>query len=222
MNRKIWILTATVLFLTLTLTVYSLALSSNPTDGIIHSSWKILDPEKQTKYWIVERQGGNYSVEKNTLILTSTGEPYDYVLLYKALNATGDFTIRLEVMSPDLGAFCVKLAKSKPFFGSVECITFEMTDTVQGKGFQIARWVNGWTWETFAQPQTNVWYRLEIEVHKEPFRVIYKVYEGRELYGMAQADDMTNISFEEIKWIVLECWSNPSEYQIKHFKLQEA
>ena len=135
-------------------------------------------------------------------------QPKNYIEVYQNLDSSNGFMISYEINADALGGFALKLAKNQPFFGSINCINFEMgASGGEGKGFQISRWVNSWTWDTFAQPQEGVWYRVEINVQKNPFEVTYTIYQGIEFYGSGTANDMTNLTFNDLQFVVLECWA---------------
>lgn len=170
--------------------------------------------------WKVDVNGGCYSVQDGILTLNSTSDQSNYICIYKPISVSDNFTIYYEVKADKLGGFCLKLAKSQPFFSSTSCIAFEtMHPQGQGKGFEIARWVNSWSWNTFAQPKENVWYQIEIEVHKTPFEVVYTVFNGSEILGSARANDMTNIGFDDLHYVVFECFAGECQYEVRNFSL---
>ena len=77
-----------------------------------------------------------------------------------------------------------------------------------------------WTWNTFATGDEDVWYTMRLNVFKNPFKIVAEVFdENGTLLGSTSASDMSNLSFEDIRYIGLIVWGySPSDYFFRNIK----
>ena len=187
--------------------------------------------------WIIETLGGNYSVGGSLLTLSTTGPS---ITAYRSfVPQTDNFTVSARVKSSMLAAFALRLhASAPPIFGSTIGAQLEFDSHVENKNF-LAAWEpsgGGWTWSTFSSPTvTDSWYVLEMRVQREPFTIVYSVYNDTtpmkiqasqggpqdrspSLLGTFTTTAM-GFSYDSIRYVALEAWSAPLSYGIDWLRI---
>ncbi len=188
--------------------------------------------------WFVENLGGSYNVRSSLLTLSTAGPA---VTVYRSfVPQTDNFTVSARIESSELAAFALRLqASAPPIFGSTAGAQLEFdTGQVENKNF-LAAWEpsgGGWTWSTFYNPSAvNTSYVLELKVQRNPFTIIYNVYEDMmhmnglddqgdpnrapgELLGTYTTTTM-GFTYDSISYVALEAWSAPLSYSIDWLKI---
>src|SRR3989442_6082686 len=141
--------------------------------------------------WIIQTLGGNYSVGGSLLTLSTTGPAITAYRSY--VPQTDNFTVSARVRSSMLAVFALRLQVSAPpIFGSTIGAQLEFDSQVENKNF-LAAWEpsgGGWTWSTFYSPTvTDSWFVLELRVQRNPFTIVYSVYnDSTPMKGLASQD----------------------------------
>jgi len=177
--------------------------------------------------WEVENRGGSYSLNNGVLTISSSGEPYDSMTVYREyVPQATNFTVLTRVKATSLAAFALRIhAGPLPIFGSVLGAQLEFDSSAEGKHFLAVWWTTHWYWKTIYQPsETGVWFVLEMFVHRSPFAITYNVYnDSGVLLGTTTATNIGNFGYNDIRYICLEVWSgpNPPVYDVDWLKIEE-
>jgi len=177
--------------------------------------------------WEVENRGGSYSLSNGVLTISSSGQPYDSMTVYRAyVPQVDNFTVSARVKGTSLAAFALRIhAGPLPIFGSVLGAQLEFDSAVEGKNFLAVWWTTHWYWTTIYQPsETGVWYVLEMRVQRSPFVITYNVYnDSGVLLGTTTATNIGNFGYSDIRYICLEVWSGPQPvYDVDWLKIEES
>jgi hypothetical protein len=177
--------------------------------------------------WKVENRGGSYSLNNSMLTISSSGEPYDSMTVYREYVPQADnFTVLTRVKATSLAAFALRIhAGPLPIFGSVLGAQLEFDSSAEGKNFLAVWWTTHWYWTTIYQPsETGVWYVLEMRVQRSPFVITYNVYnDSGVLLGTTTATNIGNFGYSDIRYICLEVWSGPQPvYDVDWLKIEES
>jgi hypothetical protein len=130
-----------------------------------------------------------------------------------------DFNFSLQVNAATLESFGVFVRSSLPFSGSKEGVNFEFGHYGAGLFLLARRTVmDDWLGSHFADGVENVWYTMQLSVHAEPFSIRATVLdENSTLLGSYSASDMSNIRFEDIKYIGFGVWGYSStDYSVRN------
>ena len=166
--------------------------------------------------WNVEINGGaSYTVGHSILTLSSTGQPYDSVTIYRDfVPKTDKFTLSAKVKATTLGGFALRLhASALPIFGSIEGAQLEFDNGIGGKNF-MAVWKplgGGWTWTNIYQPvTTEVWFILELTVQRNPFSIRFSLYNSKSTLLGTTTITSIGFGYGDIRYVCLEVWSGPN------------
>jgi len=176
--------------------------------------------------WNIEDRGGSYSLDNSILTISSSGEPYDSMTVYREYIPQADnFTVSTRVEASSLGALALRIhAGPLPIFGSVVGAQLEFDSAAEGKNFLAVWWTTYWYWITIYQPsETGVWYVLEMCAQRSPFAITYNVYnDSGVLLGTTTATNIGNFGYNDIRYICLEVWSGPQPvYDVDWLKIEE-
>ena len=164
--------------------------------------------------WQIENGGGTYS-ESNGILTLSGGIGNKNIAFYREVVPATDFSFSLQVKSTTLAGFVIFLKSSLPIANTVNGVNFEF-DNRNGGCFLLARWTNSWTWNIFASAQENVWYTMIINVQQSPFKITAQVLdENGNSLGSNSVSDMTNFSFESIKYLAF-CVYESGTYSVRN------
>lgn len=165
--------------------------------------------------WQVEDGGGSYSENDDILSLSGTGGTY--VILYQEISPENSFSFSLQVNAITLQGFAIMLRSSLPFAGSTQGIAFEF-GAREGGALVFARWTSYWKWDIFATGiNTNEWYTLVLSVQKSPFVITATAYdEDGNLVGSYSASDMTNLNFDNIRYIGFGVLESGGSYLVRN------
>jgi hypothetical protein len=170
--------------------------------------------------WQIEDRGG-YFFESGGVIRfwSDGGSNCPSLILYKQIAPMGDFNFSLQVNAATLESFGVFVRSNLPFSGGKEGFNFEFGHYGAGM-FLLARrtLMDDWLGSHFADGVENVWYTMHLSVHAESFSVEATVLdENGTLLGSYSASDMSNISFEDIKYIGFGVWGySPTDYSVRN------
>jgi hypothetical protein len=187
--------------------------------------------------WIIETLGGNYSVGGSVLTLSTNGPA---ITAYRSfVPQTDNFTVSARVRSSMLAAFALRLqASAPPIFGSTIGAQIEVDSHVENKNF-LAAWEpsgGGWTWLTFYSPTvTDSWFVLEMRVQRNPFTIVYSVYNDSTPMKIQASQDgpqdrspsllgtftttAMGFGYDSIRYVALEAWSAPLSYSIDWLRI---
>jgi len=177
--------------------------------------------------WCVEDRGGNYSIERGILTITSSGQPYDSMTVYRNYTPqTGSFIVSARVKSTVLAGFALRVhAGPLPIFGSTIGAQLQF-NSAESSHFAACWPTPAWHWETIYQPsETGVWYVLELIVQRDPLAVTYNVYSDSEvLLGTLTATSIVGFGYSDIHYVCLHVWSgpNPPVYHVDWVKIKPA
>ena len=182
------------------------------------------DESESTFYgWQVENHasGGQRSESNSTFRLwTPGGIDCPLTGLYKQVSPAADFSFSCEVKAATPES-CAILVRSQLPMGGDRGFNLEFGHYGQGV-FILSRYSdeNNWTWNTFANGDVDVWYTMRLNVFKNPFKVVAEVFDDNgTMLGSTSASDMSNLSFEDIKYIGLIVWGySPSDYFFRNIK----
>ena len=171
--------------------------------------------------WQVGNFGGQYSESNSTFRLWTPGGINDPLMsLYRQVLPVADFSFSCEVKASTPES-CAISVKSELSMGSDKGFNLEFGHYGEGV-FILSRHTNpdNWTWNIFATGDKDVWYTMQLNVFKNPFKVVAEVFdENGTLLGSTSASDMSNLSFEDIKYIGLIVWGySPSDYFFRNIK----
>jgi hypothetical protein len=171
--------------------------------------------------WQVQNFGGQYSESNSTFRLWTPGGINDPLMsLYRQILPDSDFSFSCEVKASTPES-CAIVVKSKLPMGGDQGFNLEFGHYGEGV-FILSRHTDpdNWTWNIFAVGDKDVWYTMRLNVLKNPFKVVAEVFdENGTLLGLTSASDMSNLSFEDIKYIGLTVWGySPSDYFFRNIK----
>ncbi len=173
-------------------------------------------PNPAPQEWLIEDSGGNsYSVIDNSLRVTSSF--HKSITFYQQISPNSSFTYSLKVKAVIPAGFAIMVRNSLPFANSVDGFNFEFANR-EYLTFLFSRCSHTWTWNYFAPPaQVNAWYNMSLTVQKAPFKVTAEVhYENGTFVGSYSTSDMSNTTFDSIKYIGFTVWES-GEYFVKDY-----
>ena len=170
--------------------------------------------------WEIEDGGGQYSEINGITNLSANVGSGDWLILYSEINPEADFEFSLQVNASILSGFALMLRGSLPFAGSTDGVNFEF-GARDGGSFTLSRYVNGWTWNVFKTGVgENVWYTMKLKVKANPFSITAQALDkdGTSL-GSYSTSDMTNLSFEDIKYLGFGVLESGGTYSVRNTNL---
>jgi hypothetical protein len=170
--------------------------------------------------WQIEDRGGYCSESAGIIRLRSSGgDICPSITLYKQIAPVEDFNFSLQVNSATLESFGIYVGSRVPFFGSTDCVNFEFGHYGAGM-FLLARrtTLDNWIWDHFADGVVDVWYTMQLTIYADPFKIMAEVLDDNgTLLGSFSASDMSNISFEDIKYLGFGVWGySATDYSVKN------
>ncbi len=158
------------------------------------------------------------------------------------------YTVSCRVKSSQLGFFALGLSANElPLIGAMNAYQLEMGTGDASKLGTTGQSDNGYNWFSasriaygsvwtssciYGPPQLNTYYILEMKVTSSPYQVTYTVYsddmtplatyktgtvgDGR---GQTIPDLGDSITYPIVKYVVLQSWGGPSEYQVDWVKI---
>jgi hypothetical protein len=171
--------------------------------------------------WQVENFGGQYSESNSTFRLSTPGGFNDPLIsLYRQILPNADFSFSCEVKAATPES-CAIVVKSKLPIGGDQGFNLEFGHYGEGV-FILSRHTEpyNWTWNTFATGDKDVWYTMKLNVFKDPFKIVAEVFdENGTLLASTSASDMSNLSFEDIRYLGFTVWGySPSDYFFRNIK----
>lgn len=181
--------------------------------------------------WQIEDKGGYYAQSNDVLRLWSNGgSDCPSIALYKQINPKIDFTFSVQVNAETAESCGVFVRSSLPIGGNMAGFNFEFGHYGEGL-FLLARntsdsmdgqFANGesssWTASQVAYGDPHVWYTMQLSVASSPFRITTSVFdENGTSIGSLSTSDITNFTFDDIKYIGLCVWGySPSDYSFRN------
>lgn len=169
--------------------------------------------------WQIENYGGNYSEANSTFRLsTPGGTNCPSITLYKQISPTTDFSFSCQIQGLTMESCAIVVRSELPMKGDQG---FNLEFGHYGAGmFILSRFTEkyNWTYNTLADGEGNTWYTMRLNVIKDPFEVVAEVFDDtNQLLGSFSAVDMSNLTFEDIKYIGLIVWGfSPSDYLFRN------
>jgi hypothetical protein len=158
--------------------------------------------------WQTTGRGGYYSESDGIFRLRgSGGDKCPCIYLYKQIAPVTDFNFSLQVKAATLESFGMSI-RSNNDFGDVKGVSFEFGHYGVGT-FLLARQTstNYWTWSNLASGVADVWYTMQLSVYANPFRIVAEVLaENGTLVGSISVSDMSNFSFDTIRYLGFGVW----------------
>jgi hypothetical protein len=171
--------------------------------------------------WQIENFGGQYSEVNSTFRLTTPGGVNDpEISLYRQILPDADFSFSCEVNGLTMESCAIVVRSALPI-GSNKGFNLEFGHYGDGV-FIFARNTafDNWTWNIFATGNKDIWYTMQLNVFKDPFKVVAQVFdENGTLLGSISASDMTNLTFKDIQYMGFVVWGySPSDYLFRNIK----
>ncbi len=165
--------------------------------------------------WQIENDHGYCSESNGVFRLWSDGGYNWSVALYKEIKPTDDFTFIYQVKAEKLDATGLLIKRSLPIAGQIDGFNFEYGHYGDGL-FLLARnfpFFPDWMYTSIAHGDPHYWYTMKLTVSDEPFRISTSVfYENGTLMGSYSTSDITNFTFDDVKYIGIVAWGgNPAD-----------
>jgi hypothetical protein len=169
--------------------------------------------------WQIEDRGGYYSESDGIIRLRSSGgDICPGFFLYKQVAPTTDFKFSLQVTAATLESFLIFVRSSLPIGWNTEGVNFEFGHYGAGTFLLVRCTSTGhWIGSHFADGDADVWYTMQLSVYANPFRIVAEVLaENGTLLASTSASDMSNISFDDIKYLGFGVWGyGPTDYSVR-------
>lgn len=169
--------------------------------------------------WQIQDNGGHYSESNSTLRVWIDGGYYmPNIAFYRQIPPVGDFNFSCEVKATMLES-CALAVKNSPPFGDRKGFALEFGHYGEGM-FIMARETTRdvWDWNCFANGTENVWYKMQLSVFANPFRVVSEVFDENGVsLGSTSVSDVIDNSTADIRYIGLYVWgTSPGDYSFRN------
>jgi hypothetical protein len=169
--------------------------------------------------WQVESDHGYVSRLGDTLRLWTDDTRNDLaVTIFKEYQPTDDFTFSAEVNAAQLQACGLYVRGSLPAVGSFDGFNLEFGYYGMGN-FHLSRNFTDWASILLGYGEPNVWYTLNLTVHRSPFLIEVSVLdENGGQIGSISTDDIYRFNFEDIKYIAISVWGRSGDYSFRNIQ----
>jgi hypothetical protein len=171
--------------------------------------------------WQIQNNGGHYSELNSTLRVWIEGGDYmPNIAFYRQVSPEGDFIFSCEVKATTLVS-CALVVKNSLPLGDRKGFAVEFGHFGEGM-FLMSREVatDVWDWKCFANGTENVWYKMQLSVFANPFRVVAEVFDENGVsMGSTSASDVIYNSVADIRYIGLYVWGySPGDYSFRNLQ----